>query len=256
MVGDVAIAGRNSQFEIRYDLPERVIPAEHLAGADADRARRRQGAGPPGRPLARRRHAARPGRLLPPALGPRPEPDRSRAGRGRARRGGRADPGDGRGGPATGVPPSRRAAPAPGRRARPAQPVRPGGLGAGAHRGAVRLPLPDRDLHAGRRSASTATTCCRSSSATGSWAGSTSRPTARPGCCWCRAAYAEPGAPARDRRGARRRAASGSPAGSASTRSSSSRGATWPRAVDRGGRALTTGACGAPPRIGPVPAAG
>ena len=30
MVGDVAIAGRNSQFEIRYDLPERVIPAEHL----------------------------------------------------------------------------------------------------------------------------------------------------------------------------------------------------------------------------------
>ncbi|MGI8521726.1 MAG: winged helix-turn-helix domain-containing protein [Nocardioides sp.] len=30
MVGDVAIAGRNSQFEIRYDLPERVIPAAHL----------------------------------------------------------------------------------------------------------------------------------------------------------------------------------------------------------------------------------
>jgi uncharacterized protein YcaQ len=30
MVGDVAIAGRNSQFEIHYDLPERVIPREHL----------------------------------------------------------------------------------------------------------------------------------------------------------------------------------------------------------------------------------
>ena len=30
MVGDVAIAGRNSQFEIRYDLPERVIPRPHL----------------------------------------------------------------------------------------------------------------------------------------------------------------------------------------------------------------------------------
>jgi uncharacterized protein YcaQ len=30
MVGDVAIAGRNSQFEIQYDLPERVIPREHL----------------------------------------------------------------------------------------------------------------------------------------------------------------------------------------------------------------------------------
>jgi uncharacterized protein YcaQ len=30
MVGDVAIAGRNSQFEVRYDLPERVIPAAIL----------------------------------------------------------------------------------------------------------------------------------------------------------------------------------------------------------------------------------
>jgi uncharacterized protein YcaQ len=30
MVGDVAVAGRTSQFEIRYDLPERVIPAQHL----------------------------------------------------------------------------------------------------------------------------------------------------------------------------------------------------------------------------------
>jgi uncharacterized protein len=30
-VGDLAIAGRNSQFEILYDLPERVIPAEVLA---------------------------------------------------------------------------------------------------------------------------------------------------------------------------------------------------------------------------------
>jgi uncharacterized protein YcaQ len=30
MVGDVAVAGRNSQFEILYDLPERVIPREHL----------------------------------------------------------------------------------------------------------------------------------------------------------------------------------------------------------------------------------
>jgi uncharacterized protein YcaQ len=30
VVGDVAIAGRNSQFEIRYDLPERVIPRVHV----------------------------------------------------------------------------------------------------------------------------------------------------------------------------------------------------------------------------------
>jgi uncharacterized protein len=30
MVGDVAVAGRNSQFELRYDLPERVIPRAYL----------------------------------------------------------------------------------------------------------------------------------------------------------------------------------------------------------------------------------
>ncbi|HEY6935377.1 MAG TPA: crosslink repair DNA glycosylase YcaQ family protein [Marmoricola sp.] len=30
MVGDVAIAGRNDQFEVRYDLPERVLPAHVL----------------------------------------------------------------------------------------------------------------------------------------------------------------------------------------------------------------------------------
>ncbi|WP_310964391.1 winged helix-turn-helix domain-containing protein [Nocardioides terrisoli] len=42
MVGDLAIAGRNDQFEVRYDLPERVIPARVLdlptpTRADADR---------------------------------------------------------------------------------------------------------------------------------------------------------------------------------------------------------------------------
>jgi uncharacterized protein YcaQ len=31
MSGDLAIAGRNSQFEVLYDLPERVLPAEVLA---------------------------------------------------------------------------------------------------------------------------------------------------------------------------------------------------------------------------------
>ncbi len=36
--GQVAIAGRNSQFEIRYDLPERVIPADVLAVPEPTRA--------------------------------------------------------------------------------------------------------------------------------------------------------------------------------------------------------------------------
>jgi uncharacterized protein YcaQ len=31
MIGELAIAGRNSSFEVRYDLPERVIPAAVLA---------------------------------------------------------------------------------------------------------------------------------------------------------------------------------------------------------------------------------
>src|SRR3954451_20719895 len=31
MTGDVAVAGRNGQFEVVYDLPERVIPADVLA---------------------------------------------------------------------------------------------------------------------------------------------------------------------------------------------------------------------------------
>ena len=55
MVGDVAIAGRNSQFEIRYDLPERVIPAGRARGAHPHGGRGDQGAGPPRGEVARRR---------------------------------------------------------------------------------------------------------------------------------------------------------------------------------------------------------
>ena len=39
LVGEVAIAGRNSQFEVVYDLPERVLPAAGPGGADARRSR-------------------------------------------------------------------------------------------------------------------------------------------------------------------------------------------------------------------------
>ncbi|HWL96041.1 MAG TPA: crosslink repair DNA glycosylase YcaQ family protein [Nocardioidaceae bacterium] len=42
LVGDLAISGRNSQFEVLYDLPERVVPAEVLAlpTPSADQAER------------------------------------------------------------------------------------------------------------------------------------------------------------------------------------------------------------------------
>ena len=67
-----------------------------------------------------------------------------------------------------------------------AEPLRLAGVGAAAGRATLRLPLPPGDLHAGRASACTATTCCRSSSATGSSPGPTSRPTAGRVPCWCR----------------------------------------------------------------------
>ena len=76
--------------------------------------------------------------------------------------------------------------PAVGAGGHPDQPVRPADLGAQPGRAAVRVLLPDRDLRAGPASGSTATTCCRSCSATGSPPASTSRPTARPACCGCR----------------------------------------------------------------------
>ena len=144
MVGDVAIAGRTSQFEVRYDLPERVIPAEVLARPtpcleEAERELVRRAAASHGVATLKcladyYRTTQAPVKTAVDAAG----------------RGGRAGPGPGRGLEQAGLPaPGRRAA-AQGRGPGAAQPVRPGGLGAGAHRAALRLPLPDRDLHAGR----------------------------------------------------------------------------------------------------------
>ncbi len=157
--------------------PSGCCRREVLAGADPDAGGRGPRAGPARRPLARGRHRALPARLLPDAARSSDVP----AGRRRPGRGRRAAAGADRGLAAAGVPAPRRPAAAPGRRPGAAQPVRPGGLGARADRAALRLPLPDRDLRPGRASGCTATTCCRSCSATGSSAGSTSRPTGSAG---------------------------------------------------------------------------
>ena len=248
---------RRAQQPVRDPLrpPRAGDPARAPRGADPHRARRGQGAGPPGGPLPRRRHRPRPGRLLPPALpsGAGTRPARADGGR-RAGRGRRADPGDGRGRHAAGVPPSRRAAPAPDRRPRPAQPLRPGGVGARAHRDAVRLPLPDRDLHPGREAHPRLLRAAVPARRPDRRRGSTSRPTGGRGCCWSRGRT-----PSRARRRTPRRSWrpswSGWPAGSASTPSSSSRAATWPRRCRRRWRPADPSGR-APRRIGPVPAAG
>ena len=136
MTGEVAIAGRNSQFEVRYDLPERVLPADVLAAPtptleEANRELVRRAA---------RSHGVATARCLADYYRMRLQPKRRRprrAGRHRGpRRRGRARAGADRGLEPAGVPPPRRPAPAPRRGPRPAQPLRPGGAGcASAPRG-------------------------------------------------------------------------------------------------------------------------
>ena len=86
----------------------------------------------------------------------------------------------------------------------PAQPVRPGGVGARAHRAALRLPLPDRDLRpgaqAGVRLLRAAVPARRPDRRPGRPQG---RPQAR-GRAAGAGAYAEPGAPDGDRRASSR----------------------------------------------------
>ena len=85
----------------------------------------------------------------------------------RAGRGRRADPGHGRGLERAGLSPSRRrAARAESTAAALLAPFDPLVWEREPDRAAVRLPLPDRDLHAGATSACTAITSCRSCSAT------------------------------------------------------------------------------------------
>ena len=143
------IAGRNSQFEIRYDLPERVVPAStsrRRPRASTTRSERSGGRHAP--------TASAPLRDLADYYRLRSVPGQSQTG---------AAPiveelvEEGELIPVTVEGVERqsylhRDARIPRRVARPhpAEPVRPGGVGARPHRGALRLLLPDRDLHPGR----------------------------------------------------------------------------------------------------------
>ena len=49
LAGELAVAGRNSQFEVLYDLPERVIPRHVLETADPVARGGGPRAGTPGR---------------------------------------------------------------------------------------------------------------------------------------------------------------------------------------------------------------
>ena len=122
--GRLAVADRLANFARRYDLAERVVPAEHLDPRDRDRRGPARAAAPRG-PGARRRQRPRSGRLLADADRRRP-PAARRAGGER-----RAAPGGGRGLAEAGLPPPGGAPATPGRRPRPAVAVRSRWSGAG-----------------------------------------------------------------------------------------------------------------------------
>ena len=148
LVGDVAIAGRSSQFEVLYDVPERVLPRAVLEAPTPDRGGGGPRAGPPRRPLPRRRA---PPPAWPTTTGCAPSPARTVSPTPRRRsatwsrpasssrsrsRAGAARP------TSTRRPPAARG-PAPARCSAPFDPVV---WERDPHRVALRLPLPDRDL--------------------------------------------------------------------------------------------------------------
>ena len=174
--GQVTSARRRG-FERLYDLPERVLP-RRCRGADARRGRRAARARAHRRARARRRDRARPARLLPPAGRRRagaPSPSswrRASCCRSRSRAGSRRRTWT-----------RARACRAGVRRPRAARAVRPARVGARRASSGCSASATASRSTCPRPSACTATTCCRSCSATGSSRGSTSRPIARRARC-------------------------------------------------------------------------
>ena len=87
MVGDLAIAGRNSQFELLYDLPERVHPARGARARRRRRSRTPTGSWSAGRPAS---HGVATARCLRDYYRMRPSEPADRPRDRRAGRGGRA----------------------------------------------------------------------------------------------------------------------------------------------------------------------
>ena len=215
LVGDVAIAGRTAQFEVLYDVPERVLPAAVLAAPTPKQGRRRPRgscAVPPGRTGSPRcaawptttgcRWSTRRPAVEHAPRDRRADPGLTVPGWKRARRTSNSE--------------ARLATASVGARA-PALPVRPGRVGAIARRDALRLLLPDRDLRPSGQARPRLLRAALPAGGRPSWPGSTSRPTGPPGACWSRACVRRARSAAGDPGGADGRAGSASPAGSTST---------------------------------------